>query len=309
MVMTRASLPKNMEAAQYNFFAETYKDKPQMWKKLFKVENTSKGYEDDVQLVGFGAAQQTNEGSAFAEDALKEGFSKRYTVVKVGLSYAFTQETIDDGQYGSLVQKASKSAARSMVQAKEILHASVLNNAFATSGYTGGDGVTLCSASHPLTGVTYGASTFSNRLSVAADLSESALEDMIVGINNFTDDRGLLIDVGAKMLVVPNALQFTAERILASALRSDSANNDINAIKNMRVLPEGYMKWAYLSDTDAFFIMTDVDDGLKHYKRKGISSEVVPDGNVQVLRTNWSERFALGWTDPRCVYGSPGGGS
>ena len=252
-------------------------------------------------MTGFGAAQVKDEGSSAAIDTAAEGWTARYTHETIALQFAITEEAIEDNLYMQMGSKYAKALARSMQHTKEIKAAAVLNNAFSGS-YLGGDKKALLATDHPLTG----GGTFANKLATAADFSETALEDILIMIRRAKDDRGIPIALMPKMIVIPPELEYVATRILSSTLRPGTNDNDVNAIVKKGIFTQPAHVITRLTDTDAWFIKTDVNDGLKYFDRKGLSKRVKTDhdtGNYQYLVR---ERYSFGWTDPRALFGSEG---
>ena len=270
--------------------------------EIFGKETSNKAYEEYQGLSGFGLAQKKPEGQPIAIDSMKQGFTTRATNVTYALGFIITRELYEDDQYDKVSSQRSRALAFSMRQTKEIVAANIINRAF-TAGYTFGDGSVLCTTSHANTA----GGTFSNTLAVASDLNQAALEQMAVDIANFTDDRGLKIAVMPKKLLVPPSLMFEAERILKSALEYDTANNSVNAIKSRNIFPEGIAVNHYLTDTDAFFILTD-SEGLVYQERRGDEFEptLENDWDTENARYKASARYAFTCFDPRAVMGSPG---
>jgi hypothetical protein len=252
-------------------------------------------------LSGFGSAPVKSEGAAVAFDDANEAFTARYNHETIALAFSITEEAIEDNLYDRLSSRYTKALARSMANTKQVKAASVLNNAFDAT-VTGGDGVSLCNASHPLTN----GSTFRNQPSTAADLNETSLENALIDISGFVDERGLRVSVRGTKLIIPSNLQFIADRILESTLRPGTADNDINAVRNMGMLPEGYVVNHYLLDTDAFFIKTDAPRGFLHFERMPMSTKMEGDFDTGNMRFKARERYSFGFSDPRCVFGSQG---
>jgi phage major head subunit gpT-like protein len=252
-------------------------------------------------LSGFAAAAAKSEGAPVVFDDATEAYTSRYTHQTFALAFAITEEAIEDNLYDRLAARYTRALARSMSQTKQQIAADVLNNAF-NSGVTGGDGVELCATNHPLAN----GGTFSNELATPADLSETSLEQSLIDIAAFVDERGLKIALQGTKLIIPKELQFTAERILKSPLRVATADNDINAIKNMGMIPQGYRVNHFLTDTDAFFIMTDAPNGLKHFVRSPIKTAIEGDFDTGNVRFKARERYSFGFSDARGIFGSPG---
>ena len=252
-------------------------------------------------LSGFGTAPEKQEGAAVSFDTANESFTARYTHETIALAFAITEEAIEDNLYDRLSSRYTRALARSMSNTKQVKAASVLNNAF-DSTFTFGDGKELCATDHP----TAGGGTFRNELSTAADLNETSLEQSLIDISGFIDERGLKIALMGRKLIIPVNLQFVAERLMASNMRPATADNDVNAIRNMGMLPDGYVVNHFLTDTDAFFIKTDSPNGFKHFERAGIATSMEGDFDTGNVRYKARERYSFGVSDPRCVFGSPG---
>ena len=251
-------------------------------------------------LSGFGEAPVKSEGSGVAYDQAQEVYTARYTHETIALAFSLTEEAIEDNLYDSLASRYTKALARSMAQTKQIKAADILNNAFTTS--LGGDGKPLCATDHP----TLGGPDLANELATSADLSEASLEQALIDIAAFTYERGLKIAVQGTKLIIPKELQFTADRILKSTLRVGTADNDVNAIRNMGMIPQGYSVNHYLTDPDAFFIMTDAPNGMKMFQRVAISTGFEGDFETGNVRYKARERYSFGFSDPRGIFGSPG---
>lgn len=288
--------PKALWPGMHAFFGASYNEHPEEYREIFKVEKSSKNYEEDTALTGFGLAPQKGEGQAISYDSETQGYTKRYTHVVYGLGYVVTEEELEDNLYEIVSKRRIRRLAFSMRQTKEIVAANVLNRA-TTAGYNGGDGVVLLSASHPST-----AGAWSNTLSTPADLSEAALEDMCIQIGQATNDRGLNIALRPKKLVVPVNLMFDAKRILKSELQSGTANNDINALRGMFDFTVNH----YLTDPDAWFLITDAPNGLTMFERRPLKFQQDNDFDTANAKAKATMRFSVGWTDPRGVYGSVG---
>ena len=302
MAMNRSSWPKDLEAGLNAHFGMAYKEKPDEWIQFMDLETSSKAFEEDVLEVGFGAAVIKPEGGEYTYDEGGQGWLARYNHNTIALAFAMTQEALEDNLYGSVGAKYAKELARALKRTKEIRCANLLNNA-ATSGYNGGDGVPLLSTIHPL----WGGGTASNTLATPADLSESALEDILVQISNCTDDRGTPIGLRAIRLVIPPQLQFIARRILGSERQSGTANNDVNAIRVMNVFNTEPAIVTRLIDSDAWFVKTDVSDGMKLFQRKKIERGTTEDYKTGNMIYTARERYSEGWTDWRAIAGSMGG--
>ena len=253
-------------------------------------------------LSGFGAAPTKAEGTGVSFDDASEAYTARYNHETVAMAFSITEEAIEDNLYDRLASRYTRALARSMAHTKQVKAASILNNGFDAGQYAGGDGKALMATDHPLTN----GGTFSNEPTTAADLNETSLEDALINIAGFVDERGLTIALKGMKLIIPRQLQFVAERLLVSNLRVGTANNDINAVKSMGMLPEGYVVNDYLTDTDAFFIKTDAPNGFKHFERAALATNMDPDFDTGNMRFKARERYSFGFSDPRCVFGSPG---
>ena len=300
MALNRALFTKQLNLGLNTVFGMEYDRYPEQWRALYSTEQSMKAFEEDVQMIGFGAAPTKAEGAMINYDSGREGFVSRYVHETVALAFAITEEAEEDGLYGSLGAKYARALARSMQQTKEVKGANVFNNATGTS--VGGDGVSLLNASHPLGG----GGTASNTLSTAADLSETSLETLLVQISTAVDDRSIPVALSGRKLAVPPQLVFIAERILKSNLRPGTADNDINALRNMGMIPEGVVVNQRFTDPDQYFILTDCPDGMKHFLRAPIKKAVEGDFETGNLRYKVRERYSFGFTDWRGVYGSEG---
>lgn len=301
MAISRAQLVKELEPGLNALFGLEYDQYDREHEQIFSMETSDRAFEEEVMLSGFGAAPTKSEGSAVTFDDAQEAYTARYTMETIALAFSITEEAIEDNLYDRLAGRYTKALARSMSQTKQVKAASVLNNAF-DSTVTGGDGVELCSAVHPLAS----GNTFRNELSTAADLNETSLEQSLIDIAGFVDERGLKVAVRGMKMIVPKELQFTADRLLESAYRTGTADNDINAIRSMGMLPEGYFVNHFLTDTDAFFIITDAPNGLKGFNRSAIRTSMEGDFDTGNVRYKARERYAFGFSDPRGIFGSPG---
>ena len=298
MAMNRQQFAALLERGLNTVFGLTYKELPNQWQKVFEVTNSKKAYEEDVLLEGLGLAPIKPEGSAIQYDSGYQLWTARYEHQNVASGFAITEEMVDDDLYGNRGKAYAKSLARGVAHTKEMLAAGVLNNASNTD-IKGGDGFPLLSATHP----TSQAGDQTN-LFVDADLSETALENVIIKISEMTDDRGLFINASAKQLIIPPALQFTAERILKSALQNDTADNAINAIRNMGMLSKGCHIMTRLVDDENWFVQTDIPNGLKLMQRNKLKKGMDVDFNTGNMRYKATERYSVGFTDWRAVYGS-----
>ncbi len=268
--------------------------------EIFTKETSDRAFEEEVMLSGFGNAGVKPEGSAVTFDNAQETYTSRYQHETVALAFSITEEAIEDNLYDRLSSRYTKALARSMANTKQIKAANVLNRAF-NSSFTGGDGKELCATDHP---TIFG--TVSNELATAADLNETSVEQALIDIAAFTDERGLKIAARGVKMIIPSDLQFTAERIMNSANRVGTADNDINAVKSMGMIPQGYVVNNYLTDTDAFFIITDVPNGLKYFERSPIKTSMEGDFDTGNVRYKARERYSFGFSDFRGIFGSPG---
>ena len=299
MAISRAQLAKELEPGLNSLFGLNYDEYDREYEEIFSIEDSSRAFEEEVLITGFGSAPTKTEGQSVNFDQASESFSARYTHDTVALAFALT-----DNLYDSLGKRYVKALAKSMANTKEIKGADVLNNAFSSS-FTGGDGVSLINTAHPLAG----GGSAANRATTMADLNETSLEDALIDISTFTDDKGLTISVQADKLIVPPQLVFVADRILNSNQRVGTSDNDLNAIKNTGVLPGGYSVNHYLNDPDAFFILTSVTaqgEGLKMFQRTGMETSMEPDFTTGNIRYKARERYSFGFSDWRGVYGSQG---
>jgi len=300
MAINTGSHPKSLWPGVKAFFGKTYAEKATTYSQVFETMTSDKSYEEVVEETGFGLAPQKPEGASVSYDTDAQGYTTRFTNTVYGLGAIITQEAIEDNQYESVAQRKAGKLARSMRQTKENVHANVLNRGF-TAAYAGGDGKELFATDHPtLSG------TQSNELAVAADLSEAALEDMLIMIRQAKDSRGLRIQLEGKKLVIPPALAFEATRIVSSVNQSGTANNDINAMKATGMLPGGVVTWDYLSDDDAFFILTDASEGLMTFQRRALALAQDNDFDTGNARMKATERYVAGWGDWRTAFASPG---
>jgi hypothetical protein len=270
-------------------------------KEIYDTETSERSFEEETKLSGFSAAPVKNEGSAIAYDNAQEAWTARYNHETIAMGFSITEEAVEDNLYDSLSSRYTKALARAMAYTKQVKAAYVLNNAF-TAGVTYGDGVVLCSTAHPL----ISGGTNSNRPTTGADLNETSLENAVIQIAGWTDERGLLIAAKPKKLIVPPALMFVATRLLETELRVGTADNDINALKNNGSIPEGYTVNHYLTDTNAWFLMTDVPNGLKHFVRTPLANSMDGDFDTGNVRYKARERYSFGVSDPLGIFGSPG---
>jgi hypothetical protein len=301
MAISRAQLVKELEPGLNALFGMEYDQYDREHEEIFSMESSDRAFEEEVMLSGFGAAPTKGEGSAVSFDDAQEAYTARYTMETIALAFSITEEAVEDNLYDRLASRYTRALARSMSQTKQVKAAAVLNNAF-DSGFTGGDGLELCSTAHTLvTG-----NTFRNELATASDLNETSLEQSLIDIASFVDERGLKVAVRGMKLVIPKELQFTADRLLESTLRPGTSDNDINAVRNMGLLPEGYAVNHFINDTDAFFIITDAPNGLKGFNRTAVRTSMEGDFDTGNVRYKARERYAFGWSDPRGIFGSPG---
>ena len=301
MAISRAQLLKELLPGLNALFGLEYKKYGEQHKEIFETESSERSFEEETKLSGFSAAPVKNEGSALMYDNAQEAWTARYNHETIAMGFSITEEAIEDNLYDSLSSRYTKALARGMSYTKQVKAANILNNAF-TAGYTYGDGVVLCSTSHPL--VSGGVN--SNRPTVAADLNETSLEAAVIQIAAWTDERGLLIAAKPTKLVIPPALQFVATRLLETKLRTGTADNDINAIENNGSIPGGYTINNYLTDTNAWFLLTDVPNGLKHFVRTPMQTGMDSDFDTGNSRYKARERYSFGVSDPLGIFGSPG---
>ena len=304
MAISRAQLAKELEPGLNALFGMSYDTYDREFEEIFSIEDSQRAFEEEVLITGFGSAPVKTEGQGVSFDTASEGFTARYTHDTIALAFSLTDEAVEDNLYDSLGRRYVKALARSMANTKEVKGADVLNNAFNTS-FAGGDGQPLISTAHPLAG----GGTLANRATTMADLNETSLEDSLIDISTFTDDRGLTISVQATKLVVPPQLVFVADRILNSQQRVGTADNDINAIRNTGVLPGGYTVNHYLTDPDAYFLLTSVTEsgeGLKMFQRTAMETSMELDFSTGNIRYKARERYSFGFSDWRGIYGSQG---
>jgi hypothetical protein len=301
MAISRAQLLKELLPGLNALFGLEYARYGEQHKEIYETETSERSFEEETKLSGFSAAPVKNEGSAIAYDNAQEAFTARYTHETIALGFSITEEAIEDNLYDSLSSRYTKALARGMAYTKQVKAAAILNTGF-TGGPTYGDGVTLFSTAHPL--ISGGVN--SNRPATPADLNETSLENAVIQIAAWTDERGLLIAAKPKKLVVPPALQFVATRLLETELRVGTADNDINAIKNNGSIPGGYTINNFLTDTNAWFLLTDVPNGLKHFVRSPLANSMDGDFDTGNVRYKARERYSFGVSDPLGVYGSPG---
>ena len=301
MAISRAQLLKELLPGLNALFGMEYSRYGEEHKEIYESETSERSFEEETKLSGFSAAPVKNEGSAIAYDNAQEAWSTRYTHETIALGFSITEEAIEDNLYDSLSSRYTKSLARAMAYTKQVKAAAVLNNGFSSS-YPGGDGVSLFNVSHPL--ISGGVN--SNTPSTQADLNETSLEAAVIQIAAWTDERGLLIAAKPVKLIVPPNLMFTAKRLLDTELRVSTADNDINALKQMGAIPGGYTVNHYLTDTNAWFLTTDVPNGLKHFVRSPLVNSMDGDFDTGNVRYKARERYSFGWSDPLGLWGSSG---
>ena len=302
MAISRNQLVKELEPGLNALFGLEYKQYADETKEIFVTESSDRAFEEEVMLSGFGDAAVKPEGQGVSFDTAQETYTARYTMETIALAFAITEEAIEDNLYDRLASRYTKALARSMASTKNTKGAAILNTGFTGSGNpTYGDGQVLLIAAHPtLSG------TQTNILSTASDLNETSLEQAMIDIAAFKDERGLKVAAKARKMIIPSALQFTAERLLKSQGRVGTADNDINALKNMGMVPEGYVVNHYLSDTDAWFLVTDVPNGLKHFDRAPLKTSMEGDFDTGNVRYKARERYVFGASDWRGIFGTPG---
>jgi hypothetical protein len=299
MAISRSQLVKELEPGLNALFGLEYNRYENQHAEIFPAEASDRAFEEEVMLSGFGSAPVKQEGAGVVFDQAQETFTARYTHDTIALAFSITEEAIEDNLYDRLAARYTRALARSMSNTKQVKAAAVLNNGQVTTAI-GGDGVSLISNAHPL--ATGG--TFSNVLATAADLNETSLEQSLIDIAGFVDERGLKVALSGRKMIIPKELQFTAERLMRSPQRVGTADNDINAIVNMGMIPEGYRVNNFLSDTDSFFILTDTPNGFKHFVRSPIKTAMEGDFDTGNVRFKARERYSFGWSDPRAVFGN-----
>lgn len=301
MAINRAQLVKELEPGLNALFGLEYNRYENEHAEIFETETSDRAFEEEVMLSGFAQAPVKGEGAAVTYDTAQEVFTSRYTHETIALAFSLTEEAIEDNLYDTLSSRYTRALARSMNTTKQVKAANVLNNAF-NSSFVGGDGKELCATDHP----TVGNIDLRNELSTAADLNETSLEQSLIDISDFKDERGMKINAQATKLIIPPALQFVADRLMESPGRVQTSDNDINAIRNMGMVPQGYVVNNYLTDTDAFFIKTDVPNGLKHFVRTPVQTSMEGDFETGNVRYKARERYSFGFSDWRGIFGSPG---
>ena len=300
MAISRSQLVKELEPGLNALFGLEYDRYDNQHAEIFDTENSDRAFEEEVMLSGFGNAQVKPEGSSVNYDDATETFTSRYTHETLALAFSITEEAVEDNLYDKISSRYTKALARSMMNAKQIKAANVLNRAF-NSSYTGGDSKELCATDHSTI-----AGNVKNELSTAADLNETSLEQGLIDIAGITDERGIKVALNGMKMIIPVNLQFTAERLLKSQLRTSTADNDVNAVKSMGMIPQGYVVNNYLTDTDAWFIKTDAPNGMKHFQRTPVSTKMEGDFDTGNVRYKARERYSFGWSDWRGIFGSPG---
>ena len=298
MAISRAQLVKELEPGLNALFGLEYKRYENQHAEIYTTESSDRAFEEEVMLSGFANANVKVEGSGVAYDEAQETYTARYTHDTLALAFSITEEAIEDNLYDRLASRYTKALARSMASTKNIKGAAVLNNGF-TAAYAGGDGKALFDTEHPTL-----AGSFSNELTTAAELNETSLEQALIDIAAFTDERGLKIAAQGVKMIIPSALQFTAERLMKSEGRTGTADNDINAIRSMGMVPQGYAVNHYLSAAKKWFIKTDVPNGLKHFERTPIATKMEGDFDTGNVRYKARERYVFGFSDPRGIFGS-----
>ena len=301
MAISRAQLLKELLPGLNALFGMEYARYGEEHKEIYETETSERSFEEETKLAGFSAAPVKNEGSAIQYDNAQEAWTARYNHETIAMGFSVTEEAMEDNLYDSLSARYTKSLARAMAYTKQVKAAYVLNNAFTTT-VTYGDGVSLCNTAHPL----ISGGTNSNRPSTAADLNETSLENAVIQIAGWTDERGLLIAAKPKKLIIPPALQFVATRLLETSLRVGTTDNDINALKNNGSIPEGYCVNHFLTDTNGWYLTTDVPNGMKHFERMPLTNSMDGDFDTGNVRYKARERYSFGWSDPLGMFGSPG---
>jgi len=299
MAISRSQLVKELEPGLNALFGLEYNRYENQHAEIFMSETSDRAFEEEVMLSGFASAPTKQEGAGVVFDQAGETFTARYSHETIALAFAITEEAIEDNLYDRLAARYTRALARSMANTKQVKAANILNNAQVTTA-VGGDGESLIGNAHPL--ATGG--TFSNVLATAADLNETSLEQSLIDIAGFVDERGLKIAAQGIKMIIPKELQFTAERLMKTPQRVGTADNDINAIVSMGMIPQGYRVNNFLTDTDSFFILTDVPNGLKHFVRSPVKTAIEGDFDTGNVRFKARERYSFGWSDPRCIFGN-----
>jgi len=301
MAISRAQLLKELLPGLNALFGLEYARYGEEHKEIYETETSERSFEEETKLSGFSAAPVKNEGSAIAYDNAQEAWTARYNHETIAMGFSITEEAVEDNLYDSLSARYTKALARGMAYTKQVKAAYVLNNAF-TAGVTYGDGVVLCSTAHPL----ISGGTNSNRPTTGADLNETSLENAVIQIAGWTDERGLLIAARPKKLIIPPSLMFVATRLLETELRVGTTDNDVNALKSNGSIPDGYTVNHFLTDTNAWFLTTDVPNGLKHFVRTPLQNNMDGDFDTGNVRYKARERYSFGVSDPLGIFGSPG---
>jgi hypothetical protein len=301
MAISRAQLLKELLPGLNALFGLEYKTYGEEHKEIYETETSERSFEEETKLSGFSAAPVKSEGAAIAYDNAQEAWTARYNHETIALGFSITEEAVEDNLYDSLSKRYTKALARAMAYTKQVKAASVINNGFNTA-FTGGDGQALFSTAHPLVS----GGTNSNTPATAADLNETSLEAAVIQIAAWTDERGLLIAAKPRKLVIPPALMFVAKRLLDTELRVGTTDNDINALKAMGSIPEGYKVNHYLTDANGWYLLTDVPNGLKNFVRSPLANSMDGDFDTGNVRYKSRERYSFGWSDPLAIYGSPG---
>ena len=299
MAISRQQLAKELEPGLNALFGLEYKNYENQHAEIYDTENSDRAFEEEVMLSGFDKAAVKSEGAAVVYDSAQETYTARYQHETIALAFSITEEAVEDNLYDKISTRYTKALARSMAQTKQLKAAAILDGAFTTS--TGGDGVALCATNHPVI-----AGTFANELATPADLSETSLEQSLIDIAKMTDERGLKIAAKGMKLIIHPAQQFAAERIMKSANRVGTADNDLNAMKSMGMIPQGFVVNNFLADGESFFIKTDVPNGMKHMVRAPIKTAMEGDFETGNVRYKARERYSFGFSDPRGIFGSPG---
>jgi len=301
MAISRAQLLKELLPGLNALFGLEYARYGEEHKEIYETEKSERSFEEETKLAGFSAAPVKNEGQAIAYDNAQEAFTSRYNHETIALGFSITEEAVEDNLYDSLSARYTKALARGMAYTKQVKAASVINNGF-SANYIGGDGVSLFSTAHPLVN----GGTNSNRPTTGADLNETSLEAAVIQIAGWTDEKGLLIAAKPRKLIIPVNLMFVATRLLETSLRVGTTDNDINALKNNGSIPEGYTVNHFLTDTNGWYLTTDVPNGLKHFERMPLTNSMDGDFDTGNVRYKARERYSFGWSDPLGIFGSPG---
>jgi hypothetical protein len=301
MAISRAQLLKELLPGLNALFGLEYARYGEEHKEIYETEKSERSFEEETKLSGFSAAPVKNEGQAIAYDNAQEAFTARYNHETIALGFSITEEAIEDNLYDSLSARYTKGLARAMAYTKQVKAAAVINNGF-NSAFPGGDGVSLFNTAHPLVS----GGTNSNTPSTAADLNETSLENAVIQIAAWTDERGLLIAAKPRKLIIPPSLMFVATRLLETSLRVGTTDNDINALKSNGAIPEGYTVNHFLTDSNGWYLTTDVPNGLKHFERTPLTNSMDGDFDTGNVRYKARERYSFGWSDPLGIYGSPG---